>query len=195
MKKIIILTPALPESLKGNGITALRYKGIFETLGYDVVISTDFVDQPFDIVLAIHAVKSYESFRRYHDTYPGIKKILVLGGTDIYESRFRDGNRFKSSVDIADVVVGLERNVSTNFGTQDASKLKIITQSVDGIEISNTPPTRNFLNLIMTGHIRPGKNHFFVVEVTKNLPVEIQKRIKITHVGRALSEEAEKQAE
>ncbi len=82
--RILIVTPAPPRSRKGNRITALRWARLLRELGHRVELTESFVDQPCDLLIALHARKSAKSIRAFHDARPGSPLLVALTGTDLY---------------------------------------------------------------------------------------------------------------
>src|SRR4051812_35457792 len=82
--RICIVTPAPTGSLKGNRVTAERWARFLSELGHTPELTTDYQGQPCDLLVALHAYKSYPSVRRYRDARPSDPLVLCLTGTDLY---------------------------------------------------------------------------------------------------------------
>ena len=78
--RIGIITPAPPRSTYGNRITALRWARILKALGHRVTISNEYKGEPHDLLLALHARRSYSSIRRFHNGHPASPVIVALTG-------------------------------------------------------------------------------------------------------------------
>ena len=85
--KICIVTPAPVGSRKGNRVTAQRWGRLFRQLGHRVRIATDYVGRRCDVLVALHARRSYRSiarFRKAHgDDHPYAIACLT-GLADLY---------------------------------------------------------------------------------------------------------------
>jgi hypothetical protein len=99
--KISLITPAKKLSRAGNRTTAVRWARIFQALGHRVRISVDYDGQPADLMVALHAWRSYESIRAFREQHMNRPLIVAVTGTDIYrflasdpEETIRDGSRF-----------------------------------------------------------------------------------------------------
>jgi hypothetical protein len=82
--KIGIVTPAPARSRYGNRVTAVRWAGILRTLGHQVSIIQAYEDEPYDLLVALHAGRSYTSIRRFHVKHPECPLLVALTGTDLY---------------------------------------------------------------------------------------------------------------
>ena len=82
--RIQIVTPAKAGSTHGNRITAVRWGSIFKQLGHRVSITQTYDGKDSDLLVALHARRSYESIRRFHLKHPATPIIVALTGTDVY---------------------------------------------------------------------------------------------------------------
>src|SRR5271165_1320188 len=81
--RICLACPAPPRSLKGNRVTAVRWARLLRQLGHHVTIVRDWHGDPCDLLVALHARKSYPAIARYRKERPGAL-IVALTGTDLY---------------------------------------------------------------------------------------------------------------
>src|SRR5579863_7923969 len=82
--RIGVISPAPPRSRYGNRVTALRWAYILRELGHKVSIVMAYEGQPYDLLVALHARRSYPSALRFHRDHPGRPLIVALTGTDLY---------------------------------------------------------------------------------------------------------------
>ena len=82
--KILLITPALPNARNGNSVTALRWKRILVALGHEAVLKNRYGGEPCDLMIALHALRSAESIRSFHEAHPTLPLIVTLTGTDLY---------------------------------------------------------------------------------------------------------------
>ena len=86
--KILMVTPAPPRSRKGNRVTAERWARCLRQLGHRVVVAQEFagsVNEPScDLMIALHARRSYPSIQRFRLRHPHLPLIVALTGTDLY---------------------------------------------------------------------------------------------------------------
>ncbi len=66
-------------------MTALRWAGLLRELAYGVQILDQFEDQRCDVLVALHARKSFPSIQRFHCKHPDFPLIVALTGTDVYQ--------------------------------------------------------------------------------------------------------------
>jgi len=100
--KICIVTPVPPRSRQGNRITALRWARILRTLGHRVDITQEFNRQKCDLMVALHASKSFSSIKRFSEQHPEKVLIVTLTGTDIYRD-YHLNDRCLQSIKMATV--------------------------------------------------------------------------------------------
>ena len=98
--KIGIVTPAPPHSRYGNRVTALRWARILKDLGHSVTICQAYDGREFDLLIALHASRSFPSISRFHREHPGRPLVVALTGTDLYGD-LKEGQRGRKSLEWA----------------------------------------------------------------------------------------------
>ena len=73
--KILLMTPAL-RSRKGNWITAARWRRILRLLGHRVSIRKEYRGEDCDVLVALHARKSFAAIERFHRQRPD--RLLIV---------------------------------------------------------------------------------------------------------------------
>ena len=86
---IQLVTPAPLTINNGNKITALRWATILKKLGHRVRVRQVYDGKPCDVLIALHALRSADSIRRFHEAHPTKPLIVVLTGTDVYRDIHR----------------------------------------------------------------------------------------------------------
>ena len=81
--RVCLVTPAPKGSRKGNRVTAVRWAHLLRDLGHGVVIAERFEGQRCDILVALHALRSADSIRRYRAERPDAPLVVTLTGTDL----------------------------------------------------------------------------------------------------------------
>src|SRR3990172_7055411 len=81
---IVIATPAARGTRKGNRVTALRWAGHLRALRHRVQVVEAWDGQPCDLLIALHATKSFPSVERYRARHPAARLVVGLAGTDLY---------------------------------------------------------------------------------------------------------------
>src|SRR6476659_9296994 len=88
--RITIVTPAPAGSTHGNRITAIRWAGMLKQLGHRISVGVTFDDRPADLLIALHARRSYASVKRFHRQRPEAPIVVALTGTDVYRDLKND---------------------------------------------------------------------------------------------------------
>src|SRR2546428_9416731 len=82
--RIALVTPAGARARNGNRHTALRWAAFLRAAGHRVAVSTQWPGSDADLLLALHARRSYDSIRRFAASYPQRRLLVAFTGTDIY---------------------------------------------------------------------------------------------------------------
>ena len=90
--RIQLITPAPLRLNNGNKITALRWARILRQLGHKVIVRQSYDGARCDLLIALHARRSYPSIDKFHRLHPELPLIVVLTGTDLYRDIRSDGN-------------------------------------------------------------------------------------------------------
>src|SRR5438445_10097030 len=83
--KIRLITPAPAHSRKGNRVTALRWAKLLRQLGHRVSIEECYESGSCDLLVALHARRSYDSAARFRQEHPELPLVVALTGTDLYQ--------------------------------------------------------------------------------------------------------------
>src|SRR5437870_10066498 len=128
--KIGIVTPAPPDSRHGNRITALRWATILRRLGNHVSISQRYEGKPFDLLVALHARKSYSSIINFRRQHPLAPILVTLTGTDLYRD-IPANHIAQESLDIATRIVVLQPKAIEELTPSWRKKTRVVYQSVE----------------------------------------------------------------
>jgi len=104
---IQLVTPAPLKINNGNKITAVRWAAILKKLGHRVRVTQSYDGKPCDLLIALHARRSYDSIQRFHDSHPDLPLIVVLTGTDVYRDIHSDA-KARRSLELATRLVALQ---------------------------------------------------------------------------------------
>ncbi len=185
--KILIVTPAPARQLTGNRITALRWRRILRELGHQTRIARDFVPRSPtadpDLLIALHARRSYDSIERFHVAHPDRPLIVALTGTDLYNDLDRSA-KARRSITMADRLVVLQAEALDRLDARVRRKTRVVHQSALPMPSSIRKRVRTF-DVCVVGHLRPVKDPFRAALAARRLPFE--SRIRILHLGAALS--------
>lgn len=187
---ICIITPAPAGSRKGNRVTALRWAGILRELGHRVVIAQEYDGRRCDVMVGLHARRSFPSVERFRRQYPASPLILALTGTDLYED-IRTSDPARQSLELASRLIVLQPLGIAELPVHLRDKARVLYQS------AKRPPGRvsrakNFFEVCVLAHLRPVKDPLRTASAARLLPSS--SRIRVTHLGAALSEEMEERA-
>ncbi len=128
--KIAIVTPAPPKSRHGNRITALRWARIFRRLGNNVSLLQAYDGKPYDLLVALHARKSYSSVIDFRRQNSGAPVVVALTGTDLYRD-IETNTRAQESLDMATRIVVLQPRAIEQLRPSWRKKTRVIYQSVE----------------------------------------------------------------
>lgn len=190
--EICIVTPAPPGSLKGNRVTAERWARLLRELGHPVRIVERWEDEPEEVLIALHARRSFDSIAAFCRERPAGAMILALTGTDVYRDIDRDAEA-RRALDLAWRLVALQPAAVDRLPASLRKKTRVIFQSVRPTEDPTGPPPReDTFDVAVLAHLRPVKDPLRAAEAARRLPSS--SRIRVLHAGEALSRDMEQQA-
>lgn len=181
---IQLVTPAPLRINNGNRITALRWAAIFKKLGHRVRVTQSYDDRSCDALIALHARRSADSIRRFHETHPDRPLIVVLTGTDLYRDIRRDP-KAKQSLELATRLVVLQSMALRELRSHLRKKTQVIYQSADSSQGKLARSTKVF-DVCVIGHLRAEKDPLRAALAVRALPA--RSRIQVTHIGLALDQ-------
>ncbi len=188
--KICLVTPAPAGSRKGNRVTALRWARFLRELGHRVSVAVEYRGQRCDLLIALHACKSYLSIRRFRAERPNDPLVLCLTGTDLY-GEFRSRPETLESLELATRLVVLQPLGLDELSQQHRSKGRVIYQSVPTPAVT-AAPRRDVFEVCVLGHLRPVKDPLRTAWAARLLPAS--SRVRVLQVGGALSDDLAEQA-
>lgn len=188
--RIVIIIPATAQEWNGNQNTAVRWAAFLKKARYQVEIQVEWDGRPADLMIALHARRSYDAIRRFSASHPERPLIVMLTGTDLYRDIEQDAHA-QESLHLATRLVVLQDKGKDALPDGLKSKVSIVYQSAKPI-VPQSPRKRHF-DVCVIGHLRPEKDPFRAALALSHLPAT--SRIRITHMGRALSEEMTREAQ
>jgi len=180
--KVSLITPAKKLSRAGNRTTAVRWARILQALGHRVRVSTEYDEEPADLMVALHAWRSFESIRRFRERYPERPLIVALTGTDIYRFLASHPEPTLRSMEMADRLVCLHDLVYRDIPARFGDKLEVIYQSALPLPRPRSPSKRHF-DICVVGHLREEKDPLRTALAARDLPAS--SRIRVIHLGKA----------
>ena len=180
---IQLVTPAPLKINNGNKITAVRWAGILKKLGHRVRVAQSYDGQRCDLLIALHARRSYDSIRRFHDSHPDLPLVVVLTGTDVYRD-IHDDPDAQHSLELATKLVALQKMALRELPKRLHKKTKIIYQSAEADRAKTSNRSRTF-KVCVVSHLRDEKDPLRTAYAVRKLPSD--SRITVTHIGQALN--------
>jgi putative glycosyltransferase (TIGR04348 family) len=205
---ITLVTPAPPRSQKGNRVTALRWARLLRELGHRVAVRQNYRGERSDLLIALHARRSFSAIEAFRRRQPENPIILALTGTDLYEAIKTDPSA-RRALELASRLVVLQPLGVKELPSHLRNRTRVIYQSWEAPGQRNSNRTRktifpgnsqfsthdghSFFDVCVLGHLRPVKDPFRTARAARLLPSSSQ--IRVLHAGAALSHDMKKQAE
>lgn len=187
-----IATPAPPGSLKGNRITAERWARLLAELGHRVEIVERWQGEPADVLVALHARRSFDSIEAFSRKHSDRPLVLALTGTDVYQDIEHD-SRARQALGLAWRLVVLQPEAVRRLPEPLQAKARVIRQSArlpEGVAVQE--PSEDTFDVAVLAHLRPVKDPLRAAEAARLLPET--SRIRILHAGEALSPDMAREA-
>lgn len=212
--RIRILAPSPGGGRTGNRVTADRWRDILAELGHDARVeevpeeetgapSSRAAEQEpspaegteagdgTDLVIALHARRSHERLRRFHEEHRDRPLVVALTGTDLYRD-LPDDPTARASLEMADRLVVLQERGLTAVPRAHRPRVRIIHQSVPELSdgCADGPVDRaqdDEFRVCLLAHLRPVKDPLRAAEAARRLPPD--SRVVVVHCGKGLTEE------
>jgi putative glycosyltransferase (TIGR04348 family) len=167
-------------------MTALRWQGFLEELGYSVEVTESWSGEDVGVLIALHAFRSHQSIVQFKKRYPSRPIVLILTGTDLYRD-MQNHSEVLQSMEIADQLIVLQSSALDSIPPSLRSKAQVIYQSVE-IDLTDPIAKEDFLVSVI-GHLREEKDPFCVARSLPLLPSD--SKINIKHLGQAMNSQME----
>jgi putative glycosyltransferase (TIGR04348 family) len=188
--RIALITPYGREHGNGNWHTAARWARFLREAGHTVRVQVEWDGRPADLMLALHARRSFGSIRAFSERFPTRPLLLALTGTDLYRDIHEDADA-QQALELAHRIIVLQDRGPDELAPHLAAKTRVIYQSSP--DIPRRPAAAHTFEVLVIGHLREEKDPFRVALATAYLPEHSY--IQVTHLGSALSEDMEQTAE
>jgi len=172
------VTPTSPDSQHGNGVTARRWAGIFRDLGHRVDLAQDYRAGQYDLLVALHAVKSAAAVRAFRADQPAAPVVIALTGTDLYPDLSATGVE-PGVLAIASRLVVLQSHGKDQVPPELRDRVRVIVQSMTAVP--PVPPDPDCFEVAFLAHLRPVKDPLLLAAAVRHLPAS--SRIRVTHAG------------
>jgi putative glycosyltransferase (TIGR04348 family) len=183
--KIALITPVPAQSRQGNRVTALRWARMLKALGHQVRLAQRYDDKPYDLMVALHARRSFAAIERFHQRYPERPLVVALTGTDLYGD-IHTSPEAQQALEFASALILLQPKGREELPSHIRLKAHVIYQSVPS-PARSWPRAKTTFDVCVLGHLREVKDPFRAALAARLLPAA--SRLRILHVGKALSDE------
>ncbi|MBZ0205286.1 MAG: TIGR04348 family glycosyltransferase [Flavobacteriales bacterium] len=188
--RIALITPYGREHRNGNWHTAARWTRFLREAGHTVRVQVEWDGRPADLMLALHARRSFASIQSFATAFPTRPLLLALTGTDLYRDIHEDRHA-QQALELAHRLIVLQDHGPDELAVHLAAKTRVVYQSAP--DIARTPERPNLFDVLAIGHLREEKDPFRAALATAYLPENSE--IQITHLGGALSDDMADTAE
>jgi putative glycosyltransferase (TIGR04348 family) len=187
--KIAIAVPPSAVPRSGNRHTAARWARFLRSMRHRVRVVTEWRGGHDDLLLALHAYKSYPSISRFHERRPDAPLIVALTGTDLYRDIGKHAEA-RQSLGLATRIAVLQEEGLRELSPYLRQKTRVVRQSSD-VKLRHAPG-KSPLRVAVIGHLRSEKDPFRAVMALRRIgraaPVEV------VQIGGALSREMRERA-
>lgn len=187
--RILLTSPAPPGIHTGNTTTAERWAAIFERLGHTATIARTWSGEPFDLLVALHAKKSFDAITRWRSARPDAPLVVALTGTDLYGDVRHDADA-QRALALADRLVILQERGRAELPEGVRAKARTIVQSSTPSAPIEVAP--GAFQVAVLAHLRAIKDPLRAAHAAELLPAT--SKIVIVHAGGALDDGLEAEA-
>lgn len=189
--KIALISPAPAQVHTGNRTTADRWARLLSELGHDVSVGKDWNGNECDLLIALHARRSFPAIQRFRQKRPRAPLIVALTGTDLYGD-LENSAETMCSLELASRIVVLQELGSEAVPESARRKVRVIYQSA---ERPSPLPRReeSCFQVCVLAHLRAVKDPLLPAHAVRELPAS--SRIQVKHAGAMLDSEFAAQME
>lgn len=187
--RIELITPALASARNGNSITAVRWARLLKRMGHRVFMAKTYDGKSCDLMIALHARRSFESIRRFKEAHPHRPLIVVLTGTDLYRD-IRINSEAQRSLQLATRLIVLQSMGIAEIPRRLRAKTRVIYQSAEKVHARASAADNGFFKVCVISHLRPEKDPLRTAMAARQLPAS--SRVRVLHIGRPLTGEMNK---
>jgi putative glycosyltransferase (TIGR04348 family) len=189
--KITLVTPAPAQVHTGNRTTADRWARLLSELGHHVNVRKDWNGEECDLLIALHARRSFPAIQRFRQKRPRAPLIVALTGTDLYGD-LENSPEAICSLELASRIVVLQELGAEAVPESARRKVRVIYQSAE----RPSPLPRHeesCFQVCVLAHLRAVKDPLLPAHAVRDLPAS--SRIHVKHAGAMLDSEFAAQVE
>jgi len=175
---LVIVSPALASANNGNWQTAKRYRQLLKAHFRVRLVSEWDGAQSDDVLIALHARRSFSSIAAWHAVHGAQDLVVVLTGTDLYRDIQHD-SQAQQSLEFASHLVVLQSMGLDELPAPFKAKTSVLLQSTT--PRVTLPKTKRCIRVVMVGHLREEKSPRTFFEAAALLAQ--QRDIYLQHIG------------
>ncbi len=186
--------PAQAQPHTGNRTTAERWAQLLGELGHQVQVAQDWPGldgREFDVLVALHARRSYPALERFHHAHPDVPAVVALTGTDVYQD-LESSAEARKSLEIGSRLIVLQALAVEALPMHLRGKCRVIYQSAEPAGPPD-PPGGNVFRVCVLAHLRAVKDPLRAAYAARDLPAD--SRVQVAHAGGVLDSELAREAE
>jgi putative glycosyltransferase (TIGR04348 family) len=189
--KIALITPAPAQVHTGNRTTADRWARLLSEPGHQVSVRKDWNGEECDLLIALHARRSFPAIQRFRQERPRAPLIVALTGTDLYGD-LENSAEAMCSLELASRIVVLQELGIEAAPESVREKVRVIYQSA-GRPSPPPPREESCFQVCVLAHLRLVKDPLLAAHAVRELPAS--SRIQVRHAGAVLDSEFATQVE
>lgn len=174
----------------GNVVTSERWRLFLQSFGHDVAISSGLCDERCDLLVVFNAYKNRQAVRAARKNRTARRIVICLTGTDLYRDLQKDPGA-QDVLHLADQLVVLQPMGIWALPRAVRNKTMVIFQSAVAPKIEASREEETF-DVCCIAHLRTVKDPLLAARAARLLPPD--SRVRVLHVGKALSTEYERAA-
>jgi len=180
--KIALVTPAPAQVHTGNRTTADRWARLLSELGNQVRVQKSWDGEECDLLIALHARRSFPAIQRFRQQHPLAPLVVALTGTDLYGD-LEDSAEAMCSLEFASRIVVLQALGVEAVPESVRQKVRVIYQSA-GSRFKAEGSEENCFQVCQLAHLRAVKDPLRVAYAVRDLPAF--SKIQVKHAGAML---------
>ena len=189
--KIALVTPAPAQFHTGNRTTADRWARLLSQLGHQVNVQNSWDGEECDLLIALHARRSFPAIQRFRQKHPIAPLVVALTGTDVYGDLESSAEAI-CSLELASRIVVLQTLAAEAVPESARRKVRVIYQSAERPSPSARGEEGQF-QVCVLAHLRAVKDPLRVAYAVRGLPS--LSKIQVKHAGAVLDPDFGRQVE